>query len=505
MLRILRSESDTGNPHSADGSLADQMRSANVGWMGENESRRTFAIWGHVHGANLGDELVFSVIVDAIRRRQTTRIVGITLDPDDTRVRHGIDEGFPINPGASGYRKANTVESSRGSLERVKSLIRRVPGARVARGAFELPLRVGREIVFCWRSFRLLRGIDMVVVAGSGQLLDKWLGARGHPYTTFRWAMLCRLAHTPMYYPSVGAGPISGRISAFLIRSALQSAAYVSVRDLNSGRALKAIGVHEPPRCPDMAFGFALPDPVNEDGRNQRANPIVGVNVMAYSDPRYWPRGVSEEYESYVRTMGAFVSGLLDDGYRVRLFSSQTRADALVENDLVTELDRRGQANSPELESALPATTDIGDLVRAVSTCDFVVAARYHSIILPLLLDIPVLGMAYDPKTVDLMDYVGLSAVCVDIGRVRFESLRSAWGRLLTFDAVETRRQRRSKLDAAARDVGRQFDLLFGPLRLAGDDAADSLRTRTRLEAHGARPPAPVQARMEADESRGRS
>ena len=243
------------------------------------------AIWGHVHGGNLGDELVFSVIVQAIRGRLDARIVGITLDPLDTRERHGIDEAYPINPGSAGYGKGETANVTRpaAAVETAKVVIRKVPGASALRAALALPFRVAREIAFCWRSFRLLRQVDSMVVAGSGQLLDKWLGWRGHPYTTFRWATLCRLAGVPVSYPSVGAGPIEGKTSAFLIRSALRLAAYVSVRDAQSGRVLEEIGLPAPPRCPDMAFGFTPDDAGLVLRRDAPGKPLVGVNVMAYS------------------------------------------------------------------------------------------------------------------------------------------------------------------------------------------------------------------------------
>jgi polysaccharide pyruvyl transferase WcaK-like protein len=79
--------------------------------------------------------------------------------------------------------------------------------------------------------------VDLVVVAGSGQLLDEWDGPWLHPYTTFRWAALARMAGVPVLIPSVGTGPIDGRLSAVFIRSAVRSARYVSVRDDHSGRS----------------------------------------------------------------------------------------------------------------------------------------------------------------------------------------------------------------------------------------------------------------------------
>ena len=160
--------------------------------------------------------------------------------------------------------------------------------------------------------------------------------------------------------------------------------------------------------------------------------------------------------------MGSFVGDLLDDGYRVRLFSSQTRSDALVEGDLLAHLGGRGYADRVELESALDQILDVHDLVQVISACDFVVAARYHSILLPVLLGIPVLGLAYDPKTFDLLEYVGRGAYCVDIAGLRVDYLVETWERLRRMHDAGDTCVSPARLDEAAREVELQFDRLFG-------------------------------------------
>jgi polysaccharide pyruvyl transferase WcaK-like protein len=406
---------------------------------------RRIAVWGHYHGANLGDELVVATIVDAIRRREPeAAVVGISMSPADTRERHGIDS-VPINP---------VPPRLPGAVARVRPL-----GGLLARVG-----RVLSELPFLVRSYRALRAVDLVVVAGSGQLLDEWRGPWLHPYTTYRWATLARLARVPMVYPSMGAGPIDARLSAFFIRRALAHAQDVTVRDESSGRVLAAIGVSRPLGvCPDMGYGVPeewLPSP--EERPVPGAAPVVGLNVMAHQDRRYWPRGDPVRYERFLEKMVAFASWLLESGYRVRLFSSQVRADRRVADDLVRLLEERGSLDPERFRPALDDVGGVQDLVRVVAGCDLVVAARYHSVLLPLLLDIPVLGLAYNPKTSELLKDAGCPERCLDIDAFTVDELVEAFRALERERDYGAREERRRRIAAHRAAVLDQFDRLFG-------------------------------------------
>jgi polysaccharide pyruvyl transferase WcaK-like protein len=324
---------------------------------------------------------------------------------------------------------------------------------------------VGREGPFLWRSFRLLRQVDLLVVAGSGPLTDLWQGPWQHPYRVFRWAMLARLARVPMIYPSVGAGPIDGRVSAFFIRRAVTSAAWISVRDSYSRRVLGSIGLpDETPICPDLVYGLpdALRGAVAAGPSLREPALVVGVNVMAHRDPRYWPRGDQERHQAYVRKMASFAQWLLDNGHTVRFFSSQIRSDPAVFDDV------RSRLNDPA-DSARVAFADhpeeLSDFVALIATCDLVVAARYHSVLVPLLLGVPVLGLAYNPKTTELLAAVGRSEQCFDIDTFEVSELIDAFSRLRALGESMGPAASSARVREHREAVEHQFDTIFGPVR----------------------------------------
>jgi polysaccharide pyruvyl transferase WcaK-like protein len=419
----------------------------------------TVVVWGHYHGGNLGDELVVATIVDAVRARLPhARIVAVSMDPDDTRERHGI-EAYPINPRIRRPSRAARLPG----LDRLRRLTRQVR-------------RIVLEVPFAWRSYRLLRRVDLVIVAGSGQLLDEWRGPWLHPYTTYRWALLARLARVSMYFPSIGAGPIETQLGAFFLRRAVASAEYVSVRDAHSARVLASIGVTRPlPVCPDMGYGLSDEEleVAADEAARRSGEKVVGLNVMAHQDPRYWPRGESRRYDAFIAKMAAFGRWLLDNGYTVRLFSSQTRSDARVAEDFGRLLRASGEDDS-RLDSAIGDIEQVEDLVRVVGGCDVVVAARYHSVLLPLLLDVPVLGLAYNAKTSELLTDAGAAECCFDIDGFQVQQLTEAFQRLDEREASPDRGAHRELVAGHRRAVAEQFDAILGAVRPDGSGAAES-------------------------------
>ena len=422
----------------------------------------TIAVWGHYHGGNVGDDLVVATIVNAIRRRiDDAHVVGISLAPADARTRHGI-EGYPINP-----RLPNVVprtatgggEPERRSLAHAaarRSPLLRWLGVRALQAA-----AIAREVPFCWRSYRLLRGTDLVLVAGSGQL-DEWGGTWYHAWTLFRWAALARLARVPMVYPSVGAGPINTKLGAWFIGNAVNWAARITVRDPQSADVLRSIGLSRAfPVFPDMAYG--LPEALRGSPpppRSEGDGPVVGLSVMAYQDPRYWLRGDHTLYEAYLGKMAAFARRLLAERATV-LLCAQTSSDDRVAEDVVRLVGEVPPGGRLVTDRAI----ELEDLATTIRGCDIVVGARFHFALISLLVGVPTLALAYNPKTADLLAAVGRPEQCLDIASFDEDSLTAAFDRLRDPEPAGARGALRDRVREHGEAVEAQFDAIFGPAR----------------------------------------
>jgi polysaccharide pyruvyl transferase WcaK-like protein len=441
------------------------------------ERKPTVAVWGHYHGRNLGDDLVASIVIEAARRRLPgAEIIAISLAPADTRERHGI-AAYPLDPGlpADDDPAAAPREENAPTPGRLKQAVKRLPffaPLRTAELAVEdAGIGIAQELPFLVRSYGLLRRVDLVVVAGSGVLADNW-GAWRHPYASFRWALLARLARVPMVFASVGAGPIETPAGRFFIKRAVGWSSRVSVRDADSLRALGAAGIGARfAVVPDMAF--ALPDRLKSGAVGRAgtgAAKVVGLNVMAHQDPRYFPSADRARYDSYLQKMAALSEWLLVEGYAVRLFSSQTTADLLVAADLRRLLDERGRCDLGGLEDLSDRIRTVPDLLSTIGGCDVVVAARFHAVLLALELEVPVLGLAYHAKTSELLAAAGRPTWFLDIDHASEAELETAFRAVS--GPVNGSGESRSRLDEHRAAVERQFDAIFAPFAESRPDPA---------------------------------
>ena len=99
-------------------------------------------------------------------------------------------------------------------------------------------------------------------------------------------------------------------------------------------------------------------------------------------------------------------------------------------------------------------------LVGAVQGFDFVVGARYHCILLAAAMGIPVVGLAYHPKTFDLLAHVGQPTYALDIKRLSTDELIETFRRM-TENEGEIRSTLRRQARLCHSRVRAQYDALF--------------------------------------------
>ena len=416
------------------------------------------AVWGHFHGRNLGDDLVVSVLIDAARRRRPgTPIFTLSLSPEDARLRHGVD-AWPINPRElPGHDLWEHGDAPRSALRRN---VGRIPGAHAAFRFVKTLSAIAAELRFLPRAWRQLRDVDLLVVAGSGQLMDAF-GMWAHAYTLFRWAVLARVRGTATALPSVGAGPLRRTLSRRMVRAAVEWARFVSVRDEHSREVLTTIGVSRAlPLAPDMAWAYQPTRPTVADGSPR----VVGVNAMPHRDPRFWGgAGDAAGYEAYVARLTDVIEALLEDGDHVVVFSSQLIADRFVAEDIRASLAARGEADRAGLTWRFDGVVDVGHLVDVMSGCTYVVASRFHTVLLAVALGIPTVGLAYHAKTRELLEQVGRPDDALDIESFAPGDVLRTLRRLREEDGEALRAQLRATAARLRDQVEAQFDAFLLP------------------------------------------
>jgi polysaccharide pyruvyl transferase WcaK-like protein len=386
--------------------------------------------WG-----NLGDAAILDAAIFNIRERWPgAEFHAFTLNPTDTAAKHRITSGTLVGFSVPGYlvreptadspapgpSSSSSPEPKAKSSSFFAALRRRLTSARLLKPVWA-PLRrlrsailfVEPELGHLLRSLRAARNLDLVLVAGGGQLDDYWGGPWGHPFVLYRWAILARLAGIRFIVLSVGTGTVRGRLSRWFISRSLRRAFYRSYRDQGSKDLVRFASItHSDPVVPDLAFSYPIePEPSPSSHAPAGRRLVVGVSPMCYADPRCWPEKDATVYEHYVRKMAGLVGRLSSSGFEVVLFATEHVIDGRTIKDVQDRLWRDGYRTGYVIREV----ETVPFLIECIRETDVVIASRLHGVLLAHLAARPVLAISYERKVKALMADFENDAYCLDI------------------------------------------------------------------------------------------
>jgi len=407
---------------------------------------------------NLGDAATQDAIIENIRKRvPDADIVGFSLNPEDTRARHNI-VSYSITHWHPRLEQSGPPSTSgtKTAYSKLKSLGKKIPFIPliVRRG-----LNLLREVKHLVRTFKMLRSLDTLVIAGGGQLGDLWRGAWSHPYNVFKFSALTKLANRKLIFLNVGAGPLSNSVSRFFARCSVRLADYVSFRDRESLALIQQLGLKRAMVVfPDSVYALPIiqgDDPI----LTSTSKPLVGINPIGYCDPRIWAKKDQGRYVRYLKNLTTFCLWLLQQGYRLRIYPSELSVDLYACDDLKQQLFKT--VPQAEVDGLFyPPTPDVNSLLAQMAQLDFVITSKFHGVIFSHLLAKPVVALSYHNKIDDLMRAAGHGQDCLNIETFDCERLKN------TFLSVEERADGlktlfRQRNLSNAQLLAAQFDGLF--------------------------------------------
>ncbi|HEX3479063.1 MAG TPA: polysaccharide pyruvyl transferase family protein [Kofleriaceae bacterium] len=417
---------------------------------------------------NLGDAAILESFLAGLRRRLPgAEIVGFTLNPADTRVRHGVDATTCGAFSLPHYTIRRAPLSADGGdapgdeapprLSGLRRAVAALPGARRGRRAVAMAvaeLRHRREVA------ARLAGFDQVVVSGGGQLDEFWGGPFGHPYTLYRFAGAARRAGARLDILSVGTGTLATPLGRRFVRRALDTASYRSFRDARSRELAQPAGAGPgDPIVPDLAYGLPVDLPPRSPAPAPRARRRIGVAPMCYADPRVWPKPDAARYAHHLASMAGIAARAVRDGHEVAMFGTD-RPDAapVAECHAIAA----GQLRDHERDRLQIAPVDsVGSLMALLATFDAVVAARFHGVLLAHVVGCPVLAVSHERKVATLMSELGHEAYCPPIDGLDPAAAGAALTELLARRNALAAQIRELAADHRRR-VDAQYDAVFG-------------------------------------------
>ena len=457
--------------------------------MEDKTSGKRIALLSPCGWGNLGDAAIMDSIIRGFESRSPSiQFIGITLNPADTQTRHGIHaitvcgyskSNYSVNlksekVGNEARRSESHSAKSRSTVHnqiepsqqssRIRQVLKTVPFLVTLVQATRKKLINLRLFVSEARhvrsSFRVLRDVDAVIVAGGGQVDDLWGGAYGHPYILFRWALLAKMRKTPFIMMSVGVGEIGSRSSRFFFRHALALARYRSYRDEGSRRLLSFFSpATSDPVVPDLAFGLPW-----RGAQRPTTDREIGISPISFKKPGSWPDSNATFFETYLAAMKAMICDMVALGFRIRLLAS-TISDMKVIDQLTATFDR----NLMKSVSICSVETE-DEFLTACSAVSLVVASRMHGLLLSALAGCPVIALSFDRKVDQLMSDLGLEDSCFSIREFEPDEI-AALVEYKHLNRQEIIEEISKKVSKAAADVDSQFDTVADLLaiRRSGD------------------------------------
>ena len=274
-----------------------------------------------------------------------------------------------------------------------------------------LILRPLIEMVRWFYVLRSVRSVDLVVIPGTGILDDFGCGPLDMPYHLFRWTLVSRLLRRPVFFLSVGAGPMVHPLSRWLFLKSASFASSCSFRDEYSLEYMRSIGrdVSSDRVVPDLVFCLRFRRHSTPPRYANQAR--VGLGVMAYFGWSNDPQEGLSTFEIYVSKLVEFVTAMIDHGCVVRLLvgdANDARTVAVLKQRVTDRFDDARVAKHVVISSI----DDLEQLVDEINQTDVVVATRYHNVIGALISGRPVVSIGYAEKNRDLLRQVGLARYC---------------------------------------------------------------------------------------------
>ena len=273
-----------------------------------------------------------------------------------------------------------------------------------------------RRIGQWWQFLRSLIKADLFILGGGHLLQD--LTSQAFLISSLMKILLARMLTRPVMCYAVGAGPIESLVGRFLASQILNRVNLITVRDEESGRFLRQIGVNKPGIYVTADPAFALKptshervrDILRKEGIEEKEGPLV---VIA---PRRWfhyhhrvlpmrygvfrglrPSYGGQDYERFVRILAGLADYIVSEtGAKVIFLPMRIegRAGEPGQDDDNVCREIMGLMKNEEKATMLQGDYNPQEIMGIIGQMDMVVSVRMHPIIFAAVCGVPFVGLS---------------------------------------------------------------------------------------------------------------
>ncbi|MCL6557357.1 MAG: polysaccharide pyruvyl transferase CsaB [Firmicutes bacterium] len=274
----------------------------------------------------------------------------------------------------------------------------------------------GVEAVNRWQLkeiYRVVRDADLFI-SGGGSLLQDVTGLKSLLYY-LGVVWLAMQLKKPVVFYAQGIGPVRTGIGQFLVRKIANRARLIIVRDEQSAKDLARMGIVKPPVYVTVDAALGLPCGSIGAGFGRKilkhygavAEKTAGISV------RSWP-GFGKKKRQAVARMA---DGLKRLGWQVVFLPFHYPDDVAVCRDVAAMM----AAPAPVLDRGF----SVEEMVSVIKCLDLLIGMRLHALILAAILNVPLVGISYDPKIERFLKQLSLQPAA-EVGNLDFGRLKRA-------------------------------------------------------------------------------
>jgi polysaccharide pyruvyl transferase WcaK-like protein len=395
---------------------------------------------GNFGNGNLGNECTLQAILHNCRQYLPgAEIAAVCTNPDAVSKMHGIRAVRITDRGGRAKKRIHS-----GFVKLFRILL------------FEIPAEIRRWI----KTFRTLKGVDMLIMTGTGMITDDDGGSWGMPYEIMKWSVIAKIRRAKVLYVSVGAEPIRNWKTRYFFKLSLHLADYRSFRDLYSKEYLEGIGMNvtSDPVYPDLAYSLPSSEDLYSEGHRRMGN-VIGVGLLDYSGQGRSYRRNEIDHLNYIRSVVDIIRWLLENEYAVRILIGDMKYDNPVRLEIKTLVEQIGyRYDSGKIFDESICT--VSDLLSQLSETEMIIASRFHNVLLALMLNIPAISLSYNAKNDALMKEYELGEYCQKIDQIDIERLKKQFIDL-KYSAADLVPSMGKKTEEFRRQLTIQYGIIF--------------------------------------------
>ncbi|MBO8159733.1 polysaccharide pyruvyl transferase CsaB [Thermosyntropha sp.] len=269
----------------------------------------------------------------------------------------------------------------------------------------------GISAVYYMNPFKVIKELKRadLLISGGGSIFQDVTSLRSFLYYLSIVA-LAKILGCPVMFYAQGIGPLNRKISRFMMRFIAEKVDIITLRDEESGRFLRSLGVKRDYKVTaDPVFSLKPDVKIGEDLlfeiKDNVDMPVVGVSVRPWSD-----------LAGYEKPLAEALDYLMEKGYKIVFMPLSYPEDAREARKIADLMNHRPYIIDRPLSSR--------EHLALISRLHFVIGMRLHSLIFAAISRVPFAGISYDPKVEAFLKQFDLTPLNMKNPKIR-EELKS--------------------------------------------------------------------------------